>query len=205
MDPVPEPPRRVEITITTRTLVRVLATFALFLLVVYVLWQVRMIGELILISAFLALALNPIVTVITPRLRGHRGAACVIVVLAVIAFLIVFLAALLTPLYEEMRSFAQRAPHLLDELQTWGPFARMDARYNLIERLRQGAEEYSSRLPSQADNLLGVATAVVAGFGKAVTVLFMTLFLLLEIPRFLRTATELLRPGHADRSLVVFD
>ena len=43
------------------------------------------------------------------------------------------------------------------------------------------------------------------GFGKALTVLFMTLFLLLEIPRFLRTISELLRPDAADRSLVVFD
>ena len=201
---MPEPPRRVEITVSTRTLVRVMLVLALFLFGMYVLWQVRMIGELILISAFLALALNPLVTTLTPRLRGHRGAACVVVVLAVIVFLIIFLAALLTPLYEEIRSFATRAPRLLEELQTWGPFQRMDARYNLIERLRQGAEEYSNRLPNEADNLLGVATAVVAGFGKAITVLFMTLFLLLEIPRFLRTATELLRPGHADRSLVVF-
>jgi predicted PurR-regulated permease PerM len=67
VDPVPEPPRRVEITVSTRTLVRILVTFALFLFAIYVLWQVRMIGELILISAFLALALNPLVTVLTPR------------------------------------------------------------------------------------------------------------------------------------------
>ena len=182
-----------------------MVTLALFLLVLLVLWRVRAVGELILISAFLALALNPIVTVLGRRLGGRRGVAAVIVVLSVLVLLIVFLAALLTPLYEELRSFAQRAPRLIEELQTWGPFARMDAKYNLIERLRQGAEEYSGRLPSQADNLLGVATAVVAGFGKAITVLFMTLFLLLETPRFLRTATELLRPGHADRSLVMFD
>lgn len=205
MDHAPEPPRRVEVTITTRTLVRLLITLTLFLFLVYVLWQVRAVGELILISGFLALALNPLVTVLARRLGDRRGIAAVIVVLGVIALLVVFLAAVLTPLYEEVRSFAQRAPNLLNELQHWGPFARMDAKYNLIERLSQGAEEYSGRLPSQADNLLGVASAVVAGFGKAITVLFMTLFLLLEIPRFLRTATELLRPGHADRSLVVFD
>ena len=205
MDRLPDPPRRVEVTISTRTLVRVLITLAVFLFAVYVLWQVRRVGELVLISAFLALALNPIVTVLSRRIGGHRGVAAVIVVLGVIAILIVFLAALLTPLYEEFRSFAQRAPQFLDEIRHWGPFERMDQRYDLIERLRQGIEEYSGRLPNQADSLLGVATAVVAGFGKAITVLFMTLFLLLEIPRFLRTATELMRPGQADRSLVVFD
>jgi predicted PurR-regulated permease PerM len=200
-----EPPRRVEVVVSTRTLVRILITLSLFLLVAYLLWQVRAIGELVLISGFLALALNPIVTVLTRRLGGRRGVASVLVVVGVIVILVIFLAALLTPLYDEIRTFAQRAPRLLEELQTWGPFARMDQRYNLIERLQVGVEEYGSRLPSQADNLLGVATAVVAGFGKALTVLFMTLFLLLEIPRFLRTATELLHPGQADRSREVFD
>ena len=202
---VPEPPRRVELTITTRTLVRLLVTIAVFLLIIYTLWQVRDIGVLVLISAFLALALNPLVTVLEVRLGGRRGVASVIVVIGLLVVLIIFLAALLTPLYSEVRSFATRAPSLIDELRHWGPFARFDNQYNLVQRIRDGATQYSDRLPAQADNLLGVATAVVAGFGKAVTVMFMTLFLLLEIPRFLRTATELLRPGHADRSLQVFD
>ena len=205
MNHVPEPERRVEITVTTRTLMRVLLTATAFLLVIYVLWQVREIGQLVLIAAFLALALNPLVTVIERKLGNRRGVASVIVVLGVIIFLIAFLSALLTPLYEETRSFATRAPALIDELRNWGPFHSLDARYNVIQRLSDGASQYSNRLPAQAGSLLGVATAVVTGFGKSLTVLFMTLFLLLEIPRFLRTITELLRPGHADRSLEVFD
>ena len=205
MDRVPEPPSRLEVTISTRTLVRLLATAAIFLLLMYVLWQVRAVGELVLISAFLALALNPIVTVLARSIGGRRGIASVVVVVGVLLLLIVFLASLLTPLYSEVRSFANRAPNLLDELQHWAPFAEFDARYHLIQSLQETARSYSSRLPQQADSLLGVATAVAAGFGKAITVLFMTLFLLLEIPRFLRTATELLRPGHADRSHQLFE
>ena len=72
MDRVPEPPSRLEVTISTRTLVRLLATAAIFLLLMYVLWQVRAVGELVLISAFLALALNPIVTVLA-RSRWYRS------------------------------------------------------------------------------------------------------------------------------------
>ena len=205
MSHVPDPERRVEITVSTRTLLRVMLTATAFLLVIYVFWQVREIGQLVLISAFLALALNPLVTVIERKIGHHRGIASVIVVLGVIIFLIAFLSALLTPLYEETRSFATRAPALIDELRNWGPFHNLDARYNVIQRLSDGASQDSNRLPAQAGSLLGVATAVVTGFGKSLTVLFMTLFLLLEIPRFLRTITELLRPGHADRSLEVFD
>jgi len=200
-----DPRRRVEITVSTRTLIRILMTASLFLLIAFVFWQIRTILELVLISAFLALALNPLVSVLERRLGNRRGLASVLVVLVVILIVFAFLAALLTPLYSELRSFATRAPLLLDELRMWGPFARFDARYDLIGRLREGVSAYSSRLPAEAGNLLGVATAVVTGLGKSLTVLFMTLFLLLEIPSFLRTATELLRPGHADRSLEMFD
>ncbi len=205
MSHVPEPERRVEITVSTRTLVRVLATVAAFLILIYTFWQVRAIAELVLIAGFLALALNPLVSALERRIGNRRGVASVIVVLAFVIALLIFLAAMLTPLYAEMRSFATRAPGLLDELRTWGPFREFDARYNLFERLSDVASDYSDRLPAQAGNLLGVATAVVTGLGKSLTVLFMTLFLLLEIPRFLRTATELLHPSHADRSLKMFD
>jgi predicted PurR-regulated permease PerM len=191
--------------ISTRTLIRVLLTVTGFLVLVLLLWQVRTILELVLISAFLALALNPIVVVLERRLGNRRGLAAVLVVLGMLLLFVLFLAALLTPLYEEMRAFATRAPTLFDELREWDVFKRFDDRYSFARRLEEGASEYSGRLPAQAGNLLGVATAVVTGLGKALTVLFMTLFLLLEIPRFLRAVTELLRPGAADRSLVVFD
>ena len=186
-------------------MVRVLLTATAFLVLILLLWEVRAILQLVLIAAFLALALNPIVTVLERRIGNRRGVAAVLVVLGVVVLLMLFLAALLTPLYEEMRSFATRAPQLIDELRNWGVFKRFDDRYNFVQRLEEAAQQYSGRLPAQAGNLLGVATAVVTGFGKALTVLFMTLFLLLEIPRFLRAMTELLRPGAADRSLVVFD
>ncbi len=192
-------------TISTRTLLRLLLVGTGFIVLALLLWQVRVILELVLIACFLALALNPLVSVLERRIGNRRGIASVIVVLGVLLLFLLFLAALLTPLYEELRSFATRAPGLIDELRNWSVFKRFDDRYDLATRLEEGATQYSDRLPAQAGNLLGVATAVVTGLGKALTVLFMTLFLLLEIPRFLRTTTELLRPGAADRSLVVFD
>lgn len=205
MSSVPEPPPRVEVTIATRTLVRVLVTLLAFGVLIAGLWQVRSVLTLIVVAAFLALALNPIVTVLERRLGGRRGIAAALVILGVIVLVGLIVAALVTPVYNEMRTLAARAPLLVDDLRTWGPFADLDARYDFLSKTRDLAEQYADRLPAQASNLLGVATAVVTGFGKALTVLFMTLFLLLEIPRLTRAITELLRPGYADRSLDVFE
>ena len=200
-----DPNRRLEVTISTRTLLRLLLVGTGFIALAFLLWEIRTVLQLVLISTFLALALNPIVSVLERRLGNRRGIAAVIVVLVLILLVFAFLAALLTPLYNELRSLATRAPVLIDDLSTWRPFAEFDRRYNFIVRLQEAASQYSSRLPATADSLLGVATAVVTGFGKALTVLFMTLFLLLEIPRFLRATTELLHPGHADRSHEMFE
>lgn len=205
MPVVPDPDRTpVEVTISTRTLVRIVLTIFGLVALLAAFWAARAIVELVVISAFLALALNPIVTVLERRMNS-RGGAAVLVVLGVLIILALFIAALVTPIYSELRALTNRAPQLVDELRAWGPFAQLDARYDFLERLRETATQYQDRLPAQASNLLGYATAVVTGFGKSLTVLFMTLFLLLEIPRFLRTATELVRPGTADRSLVMFD
>jgi len=202
---LPEPSRRVEITISTRTLVRILLTVLAFGVLILGFWEARAVLTLVLVAAFLALALNPIVTALDPKLGQRRGLSSVLVVLGVLAIVTLFALALVTPLYTEVRSLAFRAPQIVDDLRAWGPLAELDARYDFLARVQELSGEYADRLPAQASNLLGVATAVVTGFGKALTVLFMTLFLLLEIPRFLRTLTELVRPGHADRSLAVFD
>ncbi len=201
----PEPNRQVEITISTRTILRIIVTALAVVVLAAAFLQARAIIELVLISTFLAVALNPLVSAIERRTGAGRGVASVIVIFSVILVLVLFLAALVTPLYTELRALATRAPDLVDELRAWGPFAELDARYNFLQRVRETADEYSDRLPAQASNLLGVATAVVTGFGKSLTVLFMTLFLLLEIPRFVGTVTDLLRPGAAQRSLALFN
>jgi predicted PurR-regulated permease PerM len=205
VSPAPEPPPRVEVAIPTRTLVRILITVLAFGVLIAGLWQVRSVLTLFVVAAFLALALNPIVSVLERRLGGRRGIAAAVVILGVMVVAGLIVAALVTPVYNEMRSLATRAPLLVDDLRTWGPFADLDARYDFLSRTRDFIDEYADRLPAQASNLLGVATAVVTGLGKALTVLFMTLFLLLEIPRLTRSITELLRPGYADRSLEVFE
>jgi hypothetical protein len=57
-------------------MVRVLLTATAFLVLILLLWEVRAILQLVLIAAFLALALNPIVTVLERRIGNRRGVSC---------------------------------------------------------------------------------------------------------------------------------
>jgi predicted PurR-regulated permease PerM len=198
------PPERVEIRIPPRSLLVVLLTASVFLLAVLFLWEIRYVLELILISAFLALALNPLVTALQGRLGGHRAVAAILVMLGVLVFAAVFLATVLTPLYSEFRSLADRAPVLLEEVRRSVIFGELDRRFDLIDRVSDAASDNAGRLPATAGSLVGYAGALLAGIGKTVTVFFMTLFLLLEIPGIVRSISELLRPSVAHRSLEVF-
>jgi predicted PurR-regulated permease PerM len=198
------PPERVEIRIPPRALLVALVTASAFLLGLLLLWEIRSVLELILISLFLALALNPIVTALQGRLGGHRAVAALITMFAVLVFTSVFLAAVLTPLYSEFRTLADRAPDLLQEVRRSVIFGELDRRLDLIDRISSVASENADRLPATASSLVGYAGVFLAGIGKTVTVFFMTLFLLLEIPGMVRNVTELLRPNLANRSLEVF-
>jgi predicted PurR-regulated permease PerM len=198
------PPERVEIRIPPRALLVALVTASAFLLGLLLLWEIRSVLELILISLFLALALNPIVTSLQGRLGGHRAVAALITMFAVLVFTSVFLAAVLTPLYSEFRTLADRAPDLLQEVRRSVIFGELDRRLDLIDRISSVASENADRLPATASSLVGYAGVFLAGIGKTVTVFFMTLFLLLEIPGMVRNVTELLRPNLANRSLEVF-
>lgn len=198
------PPERVDIRIPPRALLVVLLTASAFLLGLLFLWEIRAVLELILIAGFLALALNPLVTALQTRIGGHRAVASIIVMLAVLVFASVFLAAVLTPLYTEFRNLADRAPVLLEEVRRSFLFGELDRRLNLIDRISSAASDNADRLPATAGSLVGYAGVFLAGIGKTITVFFMTLFLLLEIPGMVRSTTELLRPAQASRSLEVF-
>ena len=92
---------RIEVSISNRTLFRILAVAAAFLLLLYAIYLVRSVVTLVVVAAFLALALNPLVVALERRGLG-RTAASLIVFLVAAMLLIAFLAAILTPLYAEV-------------------------------------------------------------------------------------------------------
>ena len=54
-----EPRTQVELTVSNRTLLRLLAISTAFLLVAWLLWEIRDVLQMLLVAGFLALALNP--------------------------------------------------------------------------------------------------------------------------------------------------
>jgi predicted PurR-regulated permease PerM len=196
---VTEPRVQVELTVSNRTLLRLLAVSTAFLLVAWLLWEIRDVLQMLLVAGFLALALNPAVTWL--ELRGwRRGRA----VAAVFVLTLVLVGAVLTvvfaPLYEEVRRFADDIPGYIDELRRSRLLRELDARYDILAKLQEQATTLPARLPGTAGAFLGFAGAIFSAVFKALTVLFLTVFLLLELPAIGRSILSLLAPPTAART-----
>ena len=190
---------RIEVSISNRTLFRILAVASAFLLLLYTIYLVRSVVTLVVVAAFLALALNPLVVALERRGLG-RTAASLIVFLVAALLLVAFLAAILTPLYSEVRQFADNVPGYVRDLRESRLLRDLNKQYDIFERLQKQSESLGARLPATATSLLGLAGVIFSAVFRTITVLFLTLFLLLELPAISATVRSLLVPQSAARA-----
>ena len=135
----------------------------------------------IVIAAFLAMALNPLVEYVQRRGFSRAMAATVVfvtafVVLGAIGFL------LIPPLAREVIDFVEAAPGLIRELdQGRGPFGFLERKLHLVDRVQKAIEN------GGAGSALGFATpvadavrTVVSTIYSGIAIAFLTFFMLLD-------------------------
>jgi predicted PurR-regulated permease PerM len=180
-----------------RTIFVVLGIVLAVALILQLVVIARQVITWIVISVFLALALNPFVEWLQRRGVRRRGAA------AAVAYLVVLLAlaglgSLFVPtLVEEVRGFANALPGYVEDVSEGrGPLGDLVERYELQARVERAIDESGGG--SQLLGLSGTAIAVTKGVLTAViaivTIAFLTFFMLLEGPawmdRFYRLLPE---------------
>ena len=156
--------RPVEVTVSTRTVLRVSAVLIIVLIVIWGAYTARHSIVLILISFFLALALNApvhyIAKILPGRLKGSRTLGTTISYLFVIIVLGSFLAYVLPPLVKQTGNFIQAAPRLIAEFRNQsgvvGSFIR---HYHLGGAVKSLSDQLSSRL----HNIGGAAFSSLVG------------------------------------------
>lgn len=195
------PPSKVELTVSNRTLLRVIAVTSLFIFVIDLRASLHNVLIELLISIFLAIALNPLVSMTERRLHLKHGPAAVVVFLTTILVVVVFLIVIFTPLYNEVRSFAEHLPEYLDKAEKSRLFRDLDQRYDVLSKLRKESQSLPDRLPATASAALGLAGTIASAVFETITVLFLTLFLLLELPSIGRSVVSLLPPAQADTAI----
>ena len=150
----------------------------------------------ILISLFLALALNPAVEFFE-RHGLRRGLASFIVFfLALIAFGGLG-ALLIPPLIDQITTFIDDVPDLVEDITAGrGPLGFLQEDYQIVDKIREAIEEQGAGgVLGIGEAGLAVARGVVSFVVGVVAIAFLTFFMLLEGPRMVARFTEFL-PEH---------
>jgi predicted PurR-regulated permease PerM len=126
-----------------------------------------------LAAAFLAIALNPLVERLEPRL-GRKPAATVVVLGSVVAFLGI-LVAFIAPFVTQVDELSTALPKAISDAQHNSTVQRLDHRFHLADH----AKDHLDSLPNV---IFGAADTVLAGAFAVTTIFFLTLFLLYELP-----------------------
>lgn len=197
---------QVELTVSNKTVVRVVAVVFLSLLLLAAMGKAAYALSLLFIAFFLTLALNGPVSWIVHRmpgkLQGNRAFGTGVSFLLVVAVLGFFLASIVPPLVRQTGNFVQAVPDIVQDIRSedsgLGKFVR---RNNLESQVDSLSDELSGRL----DNIGGTAVNTLSRIGGSIiatlTVLVLTFMMLVEGPVWMKLFRDLVpkeRRNHVD-------
>ncbi|MDX6630796.1 MAG: hypothetical protein QOH00_3042 [Gaiellales bacterium] len=193
----PEPPdpyslaaRRMTIDISGMAVAKIVVGLLALALVGDLAGRMRDVFVWLLAAAFLAIALNPLVERLEPRV-GRRVAATVVVIGFVIGFLAV-LAAFVAPFVTQVDQLSTGLPQAISDAQHNSTIKHLDNRFHLAAHAKQHLDSLPSVVFGAAGTVLGGAVAVS-------TVFFLTLFLLYELPNITNAALQQIPPKRRPR------
>jgi predicted PurR-regulated permease PerM len=183
----------------------ILATIGLVLataLLLYIIVETRQVLTWIVVGAFFAVALYPLVDRAQRRLfRGRRRAlATFLVFLLVLVVLGALVSAFVVPLAQEGTKFAGQLPDLIDQARNGrGPIGHLLEQTNALQYVQNNQDrirEFATGLTTPA---AGVLRGVATGIAGAVTVFVLAYLMVLEGPQVVRGSLNVFPPTTAER------
>jgi predicted PurR-regulated permease PerM len=148
------------------------------------------------LAVVFALGLDPVVRKLTARGMGRGKAALLVfaVLFVVVSVLVIWVA---KPVWNEARGLAQNLPGYVQDIKDEPVFKQIDRNTDLGTKAQDLAKNIAKQIPKAASALLGITGALVGTLLSAVTLVFLTLFLLIGLPGLKRGVLGLLPPTQA--------
>jgi len=159
---------------------------------------------IVFLGIFLALVFEVPLRAFTRWTKLGRGLSATIVVLGTAAAVTVLALILLVPLVGSLRDFLKALPELVDELRASGELSWLGDS-GAAENVQQGATSLADTIPNAISAMLGVAGSAFSVGLTVFTLLFLTLFLLIDMERLRGVVRSMLVPGEAERWLDVWE
>lgn len=179
--------RNVTVTISNRTIIRTIAWVIAAFVAVQFVGRVTHALTLIFISFFLALALNPVVSAISRRLKSQsRARATAAAYLLILVVVVGFFILVVPPLVSQTRDFIREVPETVANFQNQdSSLSRLVNKYDLNDRLSQAARDFSNQFGSAGGRILDVGKRIGGTVISIIVVIVMTFMMLVEGPRWL--------------------
>ena len=175
-----------------RAMLLFLLSVAALFMVAWLIRELRDLLLILLISLFLAFALEPAVNFLARR-GWRRGAATGVIFLALVVAVAGFVAAMSVLVVDQVSSFADDAESYGNQIEEYAK-DWFDADIDVDETVDDLTAEDGPLREFAANNAADIAAAVVGGVFQAFTVALFTFYLIADGPRLRRTICSLLRP-----------
>ena len=153
--------------------------------------------ELILVSFFLAVGLNPVVEFLIRR-GAKRGWAVLVVATVLVGVVTLVLTVLIGVLQDQLATFINDAPKLLQDLRKHKTIAHLDSRYHIISSLEQKLRD-----PNLAEDTFGgvynAGLTVFRALANALVTFVLTLYFLAALPRLKKALFSLAPASRRER------
>ena len=167
----------------------------------WVVWVSRHVITWMLVSLFLALAINPAVEALQRRGIRRRGAAAGLIYLAVLIVVGGLIAAFVPTLINQVNSFVDAVPGYIHDLTKGeGPFGFLETKYHVVERAQDLVNgKGGAQVAGGFGTVVDVTRTLATGVAGVITIIFMTFFMLLEGPAWIERFYALVPTDHQPR------
>ena len=156
---------------------------------------------LIIISLFFAIGLNPAVTYFERR-KVKRSYAVGIVVGTVLVFVGLFIWIAIPPLLDQVNSFVDNAPQLVNDLRNNSFLYDLNTKYGLIDSLQTKVNSIikdGAFVITAFGGVVGVGKAVISGVVAGLTILVLTLYFLSSLDNVVNIGLRIVPSSRRDR------
>jgi predicted PurR-regulated permease PerM len=155
-------------------------------------------------GVFLALVFERPVRYLVGRTGWGRGVVSAVVVLGSAVLVTALGLVLLVPLVSSVIDFVQELPQLVADLRESGELSFLGDSGSAAN-VQEGADKLAAGIPDAVGGVLGVAGQAFSAGIAIFSLIFLTLFLLIDMPRLRRALASVLMPETGERWLRVLD
>jgi predicted PurR-regulated permease PerM len=187
--------------VPVRTILVTIALVLATLLALYAVIQTRRVLIWIVVAAFFAVALYPVVDWIHGRFSWcRRSLATLVVFLLVFLLLAGVVAVFAVPLAQEGTKFAGQLPDLIDQARTGrGPIGDLLGRAHALQYVQQNQPRIRSFATGLTTPAAGVLRGVATGIAGTITVFVLSYLMVLEGPKVVQGSLGLMSPRIRER------